>query len=294
MAELQHRRHDSEEDDNGIAKMGFLEHLDELRTRLIRCCAAVAMGMVVALLFVGRLSDFVLRPALLALPPDTSLIMTRPGEGVSFYLDIALIGGVVLSAPFVTYQVWCFIAPGLYAREKRLLLPFAVLATSGTLAGALFTHYALFPSMMAFFGTFESPHVRFTPRLEETFELYRNMVLGMVAVFQIPTLVFFLARMQLVTAQFLWRHLNYATLVSFALAAVLTPSSDPWNQALFAAPMLGLYVISIGIAWMVAPRGGRPAGSHLELVVAATVIRGAQRRRGTRSTQFPRLLRPVK
>jgi sec-independent protein translocase protein TatC len=135
-----------------------------------------------------------------------------------------------------------------------LIIPFIALTTLGTLAGALFSHYLLFPSMMAFFWTFDSPRMRFMPRVEDTFELYKNILIGMVAVFQIPTLVFFLARMQLVTARFLWRHIKYAILISFIAAAALTPSPDPWNQKMFAAPMIGLYVLSIGIAWIVAPR----------------------------------------
>lgn len=138
--------------------------------------------------------------------------------------------------------------------------------------------------MMAFFQRFDSPHMRFMPRVEDTFELYRNVLMGMVGVFQIPTLVFFLARIRLVTAGLLWRHLQFAILIAFIAAAVLTPSPDPWNQALFAAPMIALYVISIGIAWIVAPRQGRgstdeSSGPHLRLVFAATVIDSALRQR---------------
>ena len=255
--------------------MGFLDHLDELRTRVIRSCIALGVGMLVAFLFVHPLANFVLAPTLRMLPPGTTLIFTKPGEGFSFYLDIALIGGGVLAAPFVMYQVWRFIAPGLYAKEKRLAVPFVVLTTLGVIGGALFSHYVLFPAMIAFFGTFSSPAMKFTPRVEDTFELYKMMLIGMVVVFQIPTLVFFLARMRLVTARFLWRHIKYAILIIFILAAVLTPTPDPWNQTVFALPMIALYVISIGIAWMVAPRLEEPSGeSHptLRLVVAATVI----------------------
>jgi sec-independent protein translocase protein TatC len=296
MAEAQYQLPPEEESEAaGVERMGFLEHLDELRTRLIYSCIAAAAGMVVAFLFVGRIADFVLAPVFRRMPPGSSLIMTRPGDGLSFYLDLALMGGVLLAAPFVTYQVWRFIAPGLYAREKRLVLPFVVCATLGTLGGAAFSHYVLFPSMMAFFGTFDAPRIRFMPTIEHTFELYRNTLIGMVAVFQIPTLVFFLARIRVVTARFLWRHIKYAVLVIFIAAAVLTPSPDPWHQAIFAAPMLGLYVISIGIAWLVAPR--RPAESadrfgsrELKLVFVAAVIDQA-RRRDRAPGDFPRLAR---
>ena len=281
------KRPQEPDDDVPHGTMGFLEHLDELRRRIIRSCIALAIGMLASFVFIGRLADFVLGPTLRTLPPDTNLIMTRLGEGLSFYMDLALLGGVVLAAPFVTYQVWRFIAPGLYARERRLILPFIMLATLGTVAGALFSHYVLFPSMVAFFTTFESPRMRLMPRVEDTFGLYKNMLIGMVAVFQIPTLVFFLARLRVVTARFLWRHLRYAVLISFVAAAVLTPSLDPWNQAVFAAPMMGLYVISIGIAWVVAPRrldpSGSPASPHLKLVFAATVIEQASRHHRSRS-----------
>src|SRR5689334_2110929 len=176
-------------------RMGFLEHLDELRRRIIVCCIALASGMLVAFFFVERIADFVLAPTLSALPPDTTLIMTRPGEGLSFLLDLALMAGFIFAAPVITYQVWQFIAPGLHAREKKLVLPLVLLACAGTLAGAAFSHYVLFPSMMTFFGTIDFRQVDYTPRLEDTFELYRNMLLGMVAVFQIPALVLFLARL---------------------------------------------------------------------------------------------------
>jgi sec-independent protein translocase protein TatC len=297
MAETHYGVPPEESDDDATnGKMGFLEHLDELRTRLIRSCVAIVAGMLVAFAFVDRISDFVLAPTLRMLPAGATLIMTRPGEGLSFYLDLALIGGVVLAAPFVTYQVWRFIAPGLYGREKRLMIPFIVLTTLGTLAGALFSHYLLFPSMMSFFWTFDSPRMRFMPRVEDTFELYKNILIGMVMVFQIPTLVFVLARMQLVTARFLWRHIKYAILISFVAAAALTPSPDPWNQAVFAAPMIALYIISIGIAWIVAPRRQSRSTTgitsrDLKLVFAATVIEEARRRRDRGRGEFPRLWR---
>jgi sec-independent protein translocase protein TatC len=265
-----------EEREHGNAAMGFLDHLEELRSRLIRSCIAVAAGMGVAALFLGRIRDFVLAPAVLHLPHDTSLIMTRPGEGFSFDLDLALLGGAVLSAPFVTYQVWRFVAPGLYAREKRLVIPFILLAIAATVAGAAFSHYVLFPSMMAFFATFDSPKVRLTPRLEDTFELYKNMLLGMVIVFQLPTLAFVLARIGLVTARLLWRQAPYAVFGCFVVSAVMTPSTDPWNQTLFAIPMMALYLISIVVAWLVAPRSVS-IDTAARLVVGAAVIDQAWR-----------------
>jgi sec-independent protein translocase protein TatC len=271
------QEHDGE---SSSGRMGFLEHLDELRRRIIACCIALATGMFFAFFFVEKIADFVLAPTLKALPAGTCLIMTRPGEGLSFYLDLALMAGFICAAPVITYQVWRFIAPGLHAREKRLVLPLVLLACVGTLAGAAFTHYVLFPSMMTFFATFKIGAIPFTPTLEDTFELYRNMLLGMVAVFQIPTLVLFLARLRMITARFMWQQLGYAVLISFVASALLTPSTDPWNQTVIAVPIIGLYVISIGIAFVAAPRGPaspEPIDRNLKLVFAATMLEQASR-----------------
>jgi sec-independent protein translocase protein TatC len=273
-----------QDDDPREGRMGFLEHLDELRKRIIRACLAIAAGMVVAFFFVDRIGDFILAPTLRTLPAGDALIFTKPGEGFAFYLDVAFIGGVVLSAPFVMYQVWRFIAPGLYAKEKKLAIPFVLLTTAGSVGGALFTHYVMFPATIGFLASFHSPMMKFVPRVEDTFELYKMMVLGMVAVFQIPTLVFFLAKMRLVTARFLWRNFQYAILAIFIIAAVLTPSSDPWNQTVFAAPMIVLYLISIGIAWLVGPKtqpeSPAPADSaKLRLVITAAVLDQARKHR---------------
>jgi sec-independent protein translocase protein TatC len=273
-----------EDDDAREGKMGFLEHLDELRTRIIRSCIAIGVGMVVAFAFYDRLADIVLDPIMRSLPPGSALVFIRPGEGFSFYLNISLIGGFLLAAPFVMHQVWRFIAPGLYANEKRFLIPFVVLTSAGSVCGALFSQYVLFPGLMKFYGAFNSPRMKFMPGVEDTVDLYMKMMIGMIVVFQIPTVVFFLAKMRLVTARFLWRHLQYAILLIFILAAIITPDGSPWNQAVVAAPMIGLYLVSIGLAWVVAPapqkQDANDAGStKLRLVFAATVIDQARRRR---------------
>jgi len=285
---------DEPNDDQGEGKMGFLEHLDELRKRIIRSCLAIGAGMLVAFFFVDRLGDFILAPTLKTLPPGEALIYTKPGEGFAFYLDIALIGGIVLAAPFVMYQVWRFIAPGLYAKEKKFAVPFVVLTTVGSIGGALFTHYVMFPATIAFLGTFHSNAMRFVPRVEDTFELYKNMMIGMVVVFQMPTPIFFLAKMRLVTARFLWRNFQYAILIIFILAAAITPSTDPWNQTIFAVPMLGLYLAGIAIAWIVGPKHDKvnqPDAQKLRLVFAATVIDQARRSRNRSASEWPRAWR---
>jgi sec-independent protein translocase protein TatC len=150
---------------------------------------------------------------------------------------------------------------------------------AGTLSGAAFAHYLLFPGMVAFFASFDSPVMNFQPTVRDTFTQYKHMLLAMIFVFQLPTLVLFLARLRLVTARLLWRHFKHAILVAFIAAALLTPTPDPWSQIVMAAPMLAMYVLSIGIAWLVAPRTqSLVTNPHLRLVVAAAVLDQARRR----------------
>ena len=133
-----------------------------------------------------------------------------------------------------------------------------------------------FPGMMSFFVTFTLAGVRFEPRIEYVFELYVRSLIGMVVVFQIPTLAFFLAKIRVITAPFLWRNIKYSILIIFIVAAVLTPSSDPWNMAVFAAPMLVLYMIGIGVAWLGQPKR-RSIRSELRLVFTAAMLDQARR-----------------
>jgi sec-independent protein translocase protein TatC len=263
--------HPSEPDQQNGGTMGFLDHLEELRARLIRSCLAIAAGMSIAFVFRDRIAQIVLQPTLNALPKGTTLVATRVGETFAFYLDIALIGGVILSAPYVLFQVWRFIAPGLHAHERRLAVPFVLMASVCTVAGALFTHYVLFPSTIEFFAQFDSESITLTPKLEDTFGLYRSMILGMVAVFQLPTLVFFLSLMRVVTARWLVRHFQHAILVSFIASAFLTASVDPWNQTVMAVPMIALYLVSIVVAWLVGLRKDEVDARKLRLVVTATM-----------------------
>jgi sec-independent protein translocase protein TatC len=267
--------------------MSFLEHLDELRKRIIRSCLAVGIGMAIAFLFISRIRAFVFGPMREVLPPDTPLVYTKPTEAFSVNLTIAMMAGVLLAAPFIMFQVWRFIAPGLYANEKKFAIPFVLLTTVGAVSGAAFSHYIVFPYMIAFFGTFSSADLVFMPRIADSFDLYTRMLIGMTIVFQIPTVVFFLAKMRLVTARFLARNIKYAIFIIFVVAAVLTPSADPWNQTLFAAPMIGLYIISIGIAWLVGPGREKPApgraGSTAAPLVFAAAVLDRTRKTGLRA-----------
>ena len=251
------QRPSDDDDDSQLdagGKMSFLEHLDELRKRLMHAAIGVAVGVIGGLFFHQQIYNFIFAPTLRVLPPDSQLIYTQPGEAFSLHIQIALIAGAVLASPYIMWQVWRFIAPGLYANEKKFAIPFVGLSTLGLLGGAAFNHYVAFPFMIAFFGTFDSPDLRFLPALSPVWSMYTKFLLAMGITFQMPTVVFFLARMKLVTARFLAKHLKYAILIIFILAALVTPGGDPGTQAVFAAPMLLLYLLSILIAWIVNPR----------------------------------------
>jgi sec-independent protein translocase protein TatC len=245
---------DEDDDDPAIGKMSFLEHLDELRKRIVNSAIAIGVCVIAGFAFINRIVDFILAPTRRALPPGVKLIYTEPGEAFSLYVQIALIMGVVLAAPIIMYQVWKFIAPGLYSNEKRLAIPFVFFTTVGFILGAAFNHYIAFPFMMAFFASFNTPDLAFMPKLEEVFGLYTKMLLGMGIVFQMPAVVFFLAKMKMITARFLLSNFKYAFLIIFIAAAVITPTGDMMTQTIFAAPMVALYVLSIVIAWVVGPK----------------------------------------
>jgi len=246
---------DLEDDEDGDAgKMSFLEHLDELRKRIVRALLGVCVGVLLSFAFINQIVNFLLTPTYRVLPAGSRMIYTQPGEAFGLYIQVSLITGVVLSAPWILWQVWLFIAPGLYTNEKRLAIPFVAFGTIGFIAGTLVNHYITFPFMMKFFASFNTPDLVFLPRLEDVFDLYTKMLLGMGLVFQMPTLVYSLAKMRLVSAKFLLRHFKYAFLIIFIIAAVITPTGDMVTQAIFAAPMVALYILSIFIAWIVRPR----------------------------------------
>jgi sec-independent protein translocase protein TatC len=249
---------DTEEPEGLAGRMSFLEHLEELRKRIIYSVAALGVGCIVAFVFIDRIMGFIMRPLYEMLPKGGPLAgvlqYAEPTEAFVLYLKIALLAGVILAFPFILWQVWLFVAPGLYAREKRFAIPFILLGTIGFVAGAGFSHYVCFPWTWKFLGSFSNAHLVFLPRIEPAFGLYVKMMLGMGLIFQMPTLVFFLAKMGVVTARFLLRNFKYAVLIIFLVAAVITPTGDPLTQSLFAAPMIGLYLISIGIAWLFGKR----------------------------------------
>ena len=243
---------DEVDDDNGAGgKMSFLDHLDELRRRLIRAFIALGVGLLMCLGFIDPIFDFIMEPLADVLPEGDTLIYTDATEMFFLRLKMAALAGLILSTPVVMSQLWLFVAPGLYAHEKRFAIPFIGLGTFFFIGGVVFAHYILFPVAWGFFASFgaESEYVAFTPRLQPAFSLYVRLVLACGVVFQLPTVVFFLARMGVTSPRFLLRNFKYAVLLIFIFAAIITPTPDPVTMTFMAGPMLVLYVLSIGIAW---------------------------------------------
>ena len=236
------------------AKMSFLDHLDELRKRLINCVIALVVGCVIAFIFISHIFEFVMVPLYQMLPPGGTLIFTQGGEAFMLYMKVGALAGLIIAVPMILIQVWLFIAPGLYSHEKKFAIPFVLFSTVFFLIGALFSHYIAFPWTWKFFISFQTPYMTFMPKISEAFGLYVTMLLGFGLIFQMPTVVLFLARMGVISAGFLVRHTKYAVLAIFVIAAVISPGTDVVSQALMAGPMLGLYGISILVAWIFGKR----------------------------------------
>jgi len=239
----------------------LLEHLDEIRKRLVYAAIALALGVLIGFAFINRVFDFLMRPTRQVLPAGSGLVYTDPGEAFSLYIEIALLLGLVIAMPFLLYQVWRLLAPLMPRKGKTLAFAFVLFTTLGFVAGAAFTHYVAFPYMMAFFASFNAPDLVFTPKIDDVFDLYLKMLIGMGAVFQMPTAVFFLAKVGMVTARFLWKSFRYALLLIFIVAAVITPTGDMVTQSIFAAPMVALYLLSIAVAWAV----GKPRAADSDV-----------------------------
>ncbi|MGE0039894.1 MAG: twin-arginine translocase subunit TatC [Vicinamibacterales bacterium] len=229
-------------------RMSFLDHLDEFRRRITQAILGLLVGFLVAFAFIERIAAFVFA-RLTAEVPGGHLIFTDPTEAFFIYIKLAALTGLVIASPWVMWQVWLFIAPGLYSKEKRLAIPFVFFASSLFASGVAFSHYVLFPAAWRFFSSFSNDFMTFTPRIEPVFGLYIKLALALGLVFQMPMLVFVLARLGIVTAGFLLKNLKYAILIIFIVAAVVTPDGSMVVQVIMAAPMIVLYFLSIGVAW---------------------------------------------
>lgn len=232
-------------------RMSFLEHLDELRKRLIGCLIALAIGCVLSFIVLDTyIVPFIMVPMERMLPQGGTLITTEPTEYFMLWLKMGFFGGLLFAMPVMLYQVWLFVAPGLYSHEKRFAIPFVVFASIFFFGGAAFSHYVAFPVTWGFFIQFNPSFVQFLPKIGSAFGLYVKMALACGAVFQMPILVFALARMGVVSAKFMLRNFKYAVLIIAILGAVLSPGGDIASQMILSGPMLVLYIISIGVAWV--------------------------------------------
>ena len=235
--------------------MSFLEHLEELRTRIFHTLVAVAAGMGVCFIYRERLFGLMQRPIIDTLHrynlPD-HLVYLTPVDPFNLYLKISALGGLFLTSPYVLYQVWLFISPGLYRREKKYAVPFMVSTIFLFSAGGYFAYRIVYPAALDFLIRFGR---QFTPMItiHEYTDLFLTVTLGLGLVFEMPILVFFLALMGVISAGWMWRNIRYAILGIFIVAGALAPTPDVSSMIIFATPMLALYAISIGIAWRVHP-----------------------------------------
>lgn len=229
--------------------MSFLEHLEELRTRLVRCLLSLVVGFAVCWGFHEQIFRVLTRPLRQA-DPNVQFIYTSPTEAFMLYMKMAFFVGIFVAAPYILYQIWAFVSPGLYPHEKAYAIPFILFGSLFFAGGAAFGHLFLFPATFRFLGEFAGTEMKFMPRVGEYYSFYSWFLLGLGLVFQLPVLIFILSRIGLVTAGFLMRKFKYAVLVAFIVSAVITPTPDVVTQSLLALPMLGLYLLGIMVAWI--------------------------------------------
>jgi sec-independent protein translocase protein TatC len=239
-----------------LSSMGFLEHLEELRKRIIWSIVYIGAGFCVCYWWHEQIFGWMQSPIVFALTRHnlpTNLVYTNPTDPFNMYLKISLIVGIFVSSPFVLYQVWAFIAPGLYKNERRYVAPFMFSTVGLFVAGGYFAYRMVYPAALDFLIDYSK---QFTPMItiNEYTDLFMTIVLGLGVVFEMPILVFFLALFGIVSPGWMWRNLRYSILIIFIIAAIITPTTDIMNMCIFAAPMIILYLVSIGVAYLVHPK----------------------------------------
>ena len=233
--------------------MPLLAHLEELRKRIVLSVVGVAVGFFACWSYADRIFGLVQRPLIQALRHHGlagGLVYLNPTEPFNLYLEVGLVAGLFAASPFVFYQLWLFIAPALYRHEKRYVLPFVISTVGLFAAGGLFGYQMVYPASLDFLIGYGE---RFQPMITigEYTKLFVTIIVGLGLIFEMPVLVFFLALMRVITARWMWRNFRYSILAIFVVAAMITPTTDILNMCLFAAPMIGLYGLSIGVAWLV-------------------------------------------
>jgi sec-independent protein translocase protein TatC len=234
-------------------KMSFFEHLVDLRKRLINSAMAIAIGAFIGVSISQKVIGFISRPMQEALRRqhlDDKLIYTSPAGLINIIITFGIYIGVVLAAPFVLYQVWLFIAPGLYKHERKGVTTFIASSVFLFIAGISFGYFIMLPYMLNFLIGFQGP---FRPliSINEYFDFILIVLLGLGIIFELPVLIFFLALFGIVTPKFLWQNLRYAILIIAVVAAIVTPTPDAMTMLIFMAPMVALYFIGIGVAALV-------------------------------------------
>ncbi len=228
-------------------EMTFLEHLEDLRKRLLGSIIALLVAVIPSWMFSQDIYRILSRPVTQYLPEGTKLAFTSLTAPFTLYMKVAFLSAAFFTSPFIFYQLWKFIAPGLYQKEKKYVIPFVVFTSAFFLGGALFGYYVAFPFACRFFLNLGS---EFQPviTVDTFFSLTIKLLLGIGLVFEMPTLIFFLSRMGIVTAGWMLKKFKYAILIIFIIAALITPTQDIVNQAILAVPMIVLYSLSILIA----------------------------------------------
>jgi sec-independent protein translocase protein TatC len=234
----------------GVDSMSFMDHFRELRGRLIKIFLSVLLGFILCWVMRGLIIDFLFYPLLAAMRglnlPEV-VIATGVPETFLTYMQIALMSGIFVSSPLIFYQVWAFIAPGLYEKEKRHIVPIALVSALFFILGGAFCYFIVFANALPFLMGFGEEYIHNTPRLSEYYEFALHLLLAFGLIFEMPLFVFFLSRLGLVTAPMLKRFRRYFIVIAFVVAAVLTPPDIP-SQLCMAVPMLLLYELSIFIA----------------------------------------------
>ena len=225
-------------------KLPFTAHLEELRRRLIICSIAIGIGFVISYVFSRKLFEILMQPLLAAMPPDEKLIYTGLPEAFFTYLKVAFLAALLLAVPVIVYQLWMFIAPGLYDKEKRLVLPIVFLSSVFFMGGALFGYFVVFPFGFKFFMGFASDYVRPLPSMKEYLGFSAKLLFAFGAVFELPLFVTFLAKLGIVNVRFLKAKRKYAILLFFVFASILTPP-DVITQIMMAGPLILLYEVGI-------------------------------------------------
>ena len=228
-------------------KQPFLSHLEELRKRLVVCAIAVGIGFVVSYIFSDRLFFLLVAPLKAVMPEGDQMIFTNLPEMFFAYIKVAFIAGILAAAPLIFYELWMFVAPGLYRKEKKFVTPFVISSTILFVGGSLFGYFVVFPFGFKFFIGFSNEYVKALPSVKQYFSFSTKLLFAFGLVFELPVVIFFLSKIGLVTPELLKRKRKYAILLTFALAAILTPP-DVITQCMMAGPLIVLYEIGIMVA----------------------------------------------